>query len=161
MFAIIKGEPPQPSTVDAAIAAPLGRDPPKALAKNRDERYATAKEFAEAVRVRASGPQLRASAHLGTRAGAAGGRPPRTQRPPPKTRIGPLLCTGAARGLGLHPGVHPPTDHQCLEGAGVAGGGVARFRKLTESELTGSVNWISVHRFADGFERIQVLAYFD
>jgi serine/threonine protein kinase len=50
MFAIMKEEPPQPSTVDAAVHPGWDEILKKALAKNRDERYATAKDFAQAVR---------------------------------------------------------------------------------------------------------------
>jgi CHASE2 domain-containing sensor protein/tRNA A-37 threonylcarbamoyl transferase component Bud32 len=50
MFAIMKDEPPPPSTVDANIAPVWDEILKKALAKNRDERYATVKEFATAVR---------------------------------------------------------------------------------------------------------------
>jgi serine/threonine-protein kinase len=50
MFAIMKEEPPQPSTVDAAVAPAWDPILKKALAKSRDERYATVKEFATAVR---------------------------------------------------------------------------------------------------------------
>ena len=61
MFAIIKEEPPSPSTVDASIAPVWGEILKKALAKNRDERYATVKEFATAVR-----GTLRSADHQGT-----------------------------------------------------------------------------------------------
>ena len=50
MFAIMKEEPPEPSTVDAAVAPVWDPILKKVLAKNRDERYATVKEFATAVR---------------------------------------------------------------------------------------------------------------
>jgi len=50
MFAIMKEEPPQASTVDAGVATAWDPILKKALAKNRDERYATVKEFATAVR---------------------------------------------------------------------------------------------------------------
>jgi serine/threonine-protein kinase len=50
MFAIMKEEPPQPSTVDAAVAPAWDPILKKALAKSRDERYTTVKEFATAVR---------------------------------------------------------------------------------------------------------------
>jgi len=50
MFAIMKEEPPPPSTVDTAVSAVWGPILEKALAKDRDQRYATVKEFAQAVR---------------------------------------------------------------------------------------------------------------
>ena len=50
MFAIMKEEPPEPSTVDTNVAPVWNPILKKALAKNRDERYATVKEFATAVR---------------------------------------------------------------------------------------------------------------
>jgi hypothetical protein len=50
MFAIMKEEPPKPSAVDTAVSAVWDPILDKALAKNRDERYATVKEFAQAVR---------------------------------------------------------------------------------------------------------------
>ena len=50
MFAIMKEEPPQASTVDAGVHTAWDPILTKALAKNRDERYATVKEFATAVR---------------------------------------------------------------------------------------------------------------
>ena len=50
MFAIMKEEPPEPSTVDSNVAPVWNPILKKALAKNRDERYATVKEFAAAVR---------------------------------------------------------------------------------------------------------------
>jgi len=50
MFAIIKTDPPPPSQVDPGISAAWDPIVRKALAKNRDERYATAKEFAQVVR---------------------------------------------------------------------------------------------------------------
>jgi hypothetical protein len=46
----MKDEPPPPSTVDANIAPVWDEILKKALAKNRDERYPTVKEFATAVR---------------------------------------------------------------------------------------------------------------
>jgi CHASE2 domain-containing sensor protein/tRNA A-37 threonylcarbamoyl transferase component Bud32 len=51
MFAIIQPNPAKPpSTVDAKVSSAWDGILAKALAKNRDERYASAKEFAEAVR---------------------------------------------------------------------------------------------------------------
>jgi len=50
MFAIIKAEPVRPSTLDTKAPAAWDGILHKALAKNRDERYATAREFAEAVK---------------------------------------------------------------------------------------------------------------
>jgi len=50
MFAIMKEEPPHPSTVDTAVSPVWDPILEKALAKNRDERYPTVKEFAQAVR---------------------------------------------------------------------------------------------------------------
>jgi serine/threonine-protein kinase len=50
MFAIMKEEPPDPSSVDDTVAPVWNPILKKALAKNRDERYATVKEFATAVR---------------------------------------------------------------------------------------------------------------
>ena len=50
MFAIMKEEPPKPSAVDTAVSAVWDPILDKALAKNRDERYSTVKEFASAVR---------------------------------------------------------------------------------------------------------------
>jgi len=49
MFAIMKDEPPQPSTVDT-ISPVWDEILKKALAKNRDDRYATVKEFVRAVK---------------------------------------------------------------------------------------------------------------
>jgi len=50
MFAILKTEPPPPSTVEPSLAPAWDEIVRKALAKNRDERYASAREFAQAVR---------------------------------------------------------------------------------------------------------------
>ena len=50
MFAVLKEEPPPPSQIDANVSPAWDATVMKALAKNRDERYATAKEFAQAVR---------------------------------------------------------------------------------------------------------------
>jgi serine/threonine-protein kinase len=50
MFAILKEDPPPPSQVDPNVAAGWDAIVAKALAKDRDERYATAKEFAQAVK---------------------------------------------------------------------------------------------------------------
>ena len=50
MFAIIKTDPPPPSQVDPAISPAWDEIVRKALVKNRDERYATAKELAQAVK---------------------------------------------------------------------------------------------------------------
>jgi len=50
MFAIIKSDPTQPSTLDAKVHTTWDAILRKALAKNRDERYPTAREFAAAVR---------------------------------------------------------------------------------------------------------------
>ena len=50
MFAIIKTDPPPPSHVDPAISPAWDEIVRKALVKNRDERYATAKELAQAVK---------------------------------------------------------------------------------------------------------------
>jgi CHASE2 domain-containing sensor protein/predicted Ser/Thr protein kinase len=49
-FAITKEEPLQPSSVDASVAPVWDAILKKALAKNRDERYATVKDLAIAVR---------------------------------------------------------------------------------------------------------------
>jgi len=50
LFAIMKEEPPKGSTVDASIPPVWGEIVEKALPKDRDERYATVKGFATAVR---------------------------------------------------------------------------------------------------------------
>ena len=50
MFAIIKEDPPSPSLVDRNITPAWDAIVMKALAKNREERYATAKDFAQAVK---------------------------------------------------------------------------------------------------------------
>jgi serine/threonine-protein kinase len=50
MFAIIQSNPAQPSAVDAKVSTSWDEILRKALAKNRDERYATVKELAVAVR---------------------------------------------------------------------------------------------------------------
>jgi hypothetical protein len=50
MFAIIKEEPPQPSTVDTSISPVWDEILEKALTKNRDNRYPKAKDFATAVK---------------------------------------------------------------------------------------------------------------
>jgi serine/threonine-protein kinase len=50
MFAILKEDPPPPSQVDANVAGGWDAIVMKALAKDRDERYATAKDFAHAVK---------------------------------------------------------------------------------------------------------------
>jgi len=50
MFAIIKEDPKPPSQVDPSVSPAWDPIVAKALAKNRDERYATAKDFAAAVR---------------------------------------------------------------------------------------------------------------
>jgi serine/threonine-protein kinase len=46
----MKGDPAQPSTIDAKINAVWDEILRKALAKKPEERYATAREFAQAVR---------------------------------------------------------------------------------------------------------------
>jgi serine/threonine-protein kinase len=50
MFAILKTDPEPPSLVDTGISSAWDEIVGKALAKNRDERYATAKDLAQAVR---------------------------------------------------------------------------------------------------------------
>jgi len=50
MFAIIQSHPTQPSAMDAKIHGAWDNILGKALAKNREERYAAAKDFVEAVR---------------------------------------------------------------------------------------------------------------
>jgi CHASE2 domain-containing sensor protein/tRNA A-37 threonylcarbamoyl transferase component Bud32 len=50
MFAIIRSDPTQPSALDARVHTAWDEILKKALAKNRDERYPTAGEFAVAVR---------------------------------------------------------------------------------------------------------------
>jgi CHASE2 domain-containing sensor protein/tRNA A-37 threonylcarbamoyl transferase component Bud32 len=50
MFAILKTDPPPPSLVDPEIAAAWNEIVGKALAKDREERYASAKAFAQAVK---------------------------------------------------------------------------------------------------------------
>jgi hypothetical protein len=50
MFAIIQSDPAQPSAVDAKVNTSWDPILRRALAKNRDERYTSAKELAEAVR---------------------------------------------------------------------------------------------------------------
>jgi len=50
MFAILKDEPPQTSTVDKDVAPVWDPILKKALAKSRDDRYPTVKDFATAVR---------------------------------------------------------------------------------------------------------------
>ena len=50
MFAIIQGTPAQPSTVDGKINTTWDEILRKALAKDREARYATAKEFAQAIK---------------------------------------------------------------------------------------------------------------
>jgi predicted Ser/Thr protein kinase len=50
VFAILMADPKPASQVDAAVDPAWDAIVMKALAKNRDERYATAKDFAEAVR---------------------------------------------------------------------------------------------------------------
>lgn len=50
MFAIIQAHPTEVSTVDAKLGPAWDQILGKALAKKRDDRYATAKEFAQAVR---------------------------------------------------------------------------------------------------------------
>ena len=50
MLAIARAEPTQPSTADGRVDAAWDGILRKALARNRDERYATAREFAQAVR---------------------------------------------------------------------------------------------------------------
>ncbi len=50
MFAIIQTDPALPSTLDGRVHATWDEILRKALAKNREERYATVREFAQAVR---------------------------------------------------------------------------------------------------------------
>ena len=50
MFAILKEEPPPPSQLDPNISPAWDAIVVKALAKDRDARYSTAKEFAQAVK---------------------------------------------------------------------------------------------------------------
>jgi serine/threonine-protein kinase len=50
MFAIVKSDPAQPSALDAKVHATWDEILRKALAKNREERYSSAKEFGQAVR---------------------------------------------------------------------------------------------------------------
>ena len=49
IFAITREEPPQPSTVDTNIHPAWDPILKKALAKDREDRYAAVKEFAQAV----------------------------------------------------------------------------------------------------------------
>jgi serine/threonine-protein kinase len=50
MFAIIEREPPKPSLIDASLKPAWDEVLQRALAKKREERFATAAEFVEAVR---------------------------------------------------------------------------------------------------------------
>jgi eukaryotic-like serine/threonine-protein kinase len=50
MFAILQQHPPEPSTVDAKLDPAWDAILKKALSKNREERYATVKEFVQAVK---------------------------------------------------------------------------------------------------------------
>jgi hypothetical protein len=50
MFAILKEEPKPPSQVDPNVSPAWDAIVAKALAKERDQRYASAKEFAQAVK---------------------------------------------------------------------------------------------------------------
>jgi serine/threonine-protein kinase len=50
MFAILQENPPEPSTVDAKVDPAWDAILEKALAKNRDERYLTVRDFTQAVR---------------------------------------------------------------------------------------------------------------
>jgi CHASE2 domain-containing sensor protein/predicted Ser/Thr protein kinase len=50
MFAIIRGDHTQPSALDATVHVSWDQILKKALARNRDERYASAREFAVAVK---------------------------------------------------------------------------------------------------------------
>jgi serine/threonine-protein kinase len=50
MFAIMKQEPPAASTLDNSVSPAWDAILKKALAKNRDDRYATVKELITAVR---------------------------------------------------------------------------------------------------------------
>jgi serine/threonine protein kinase len=50
VFAIIKSTPEQPSVVDGKVHSSWDEIMRKALAKDRDDRYPTVKEFAQAVR---------------------------------------------------------------------------------------------------------------
>ena len=50
MFSILQAEPPQPSTIDAKIHTAWDEILRKALAKGPEERYPTAREFAQAVK---------------------------------------------------------------------------------------------------------------
>jgi serine/threonine-protein kinase len=50
MLAIIRGDWAQPSTVDAKISASWDEILRKAMARDREQRYATAREFAQAIR---------------------------------------------------------------------------------------------------------------
>jgi eukaryotic-like serine/threonine-protein kinase len=50
MFAILQQHPPEPSTVDTKLDPAWDAILKKALAKNREERYATVKEFVQAVK---------------------------------------------------------------------------------------------------------------
>jgi hypothetical protein len=50
MFAIMKEDPIQPSVLDSSISPVWDAILTKVLAKDRDQRYATVKDFAVAVR---------------------------------------------------------------------------------------------------------------
>jgi serine/threonine-protein kinase len=50
MFAILKEDPKPPSQAQTTLSPAWDPLVLKALAKNRDERYASAKEFAQAVK---------------------------------------------------------------------------------------------------------------
>jgi eukaryotic-like serine/threonine-protein kinase len=52
---IIHDDPPMPSSINVAVSPEFDRVVAKALAKNPDQRYATAREFAEALRRAAEG----------------------------------------------------------------------------------------------------------
>jgi serine/threonine-protein kinase len=50
MFSILKEEPPPPSTIDAGVSPAWDPIVMKALAKDREQRYQTARDFAHAVK---------------------------------------------------------------------------------------------------------------
>src|SRR5207302_1270334 len=52
---IIQDDPPMPSSINVALSAEFDRVVAKALAKNPDQRFATAREFAHALRRAAEG----------------------------------------------------------------------------------------------------------
>jgi eukaryotic-like serine/threonine-protein kinase len=99
MQKVLKEDPMPPSSLNIQVLPVMDAVVRKALAKNADERYQTAQEFADAIRAAAPGPAA-ASAHA-TQAGSTDATVIATSTIPPKPAPVPARASDA-------PGAPPP-----------------------------------------------------